>query len=56
MIDYKMLIESISKFSPSISQEEIEYYKNFIDIERWWYSHPSYPTQFAEEPFYLDFT
>ena len=35
MIDEKMLIESINKFSPSISPEEIQYYKQFGNMERW---------------------
>lgn len=35
MIDEKMLIESINKFSPSISPEEIQYYEQFGNMERW---------------------
>ncbi|MBA3047891.1 ATP-binding protein [Patescibacteria group bacterium] len=35
MVDEKMLIESINKFSPSISPEEIQYYEQFGNMERW---------------------
>jgi SpoVK/Ycf46/Vps4 family AAA+-type ATPase len=35
MIDKEMLIESINKCSPSISLEEIQYYEQFGDMERW---------------------
>ena len=34
-IDEKMLIESINKFSPSISPEKIQYYEQFGNMERW---------------------
>lgn len=34
MIDEKMLIEAVKKFTPSISPEEIQYYSQFGDLER----------------------
>jgi transitional endoplasmic reticulum ATPase len=34
MIDEKMLINSINKFTPSVTPEEIEYYSQFGDLER----------------------
>ncbi len=34
MIDEKMLVDSIKKFTPSISPEEIGYYQQFGDLER----------------------
>jgi transitional endoplasmic reticulum ATPase len=34
MVDEKMLADSIKKFSPSISLEEIQYYEQFADMER----------------------
>ena len=35
MVDEKMLVESINKFNPSISPEEIQYYEQFGNMERW---------------------
>jgi len=35
MIDEKMLIESVKKFNPSITPEEIKYYDQFASLERW---------------------
>lgn len=34
MVDEKMLVDAIKKFTPSISPEEIEYYSQFGDLER----------------------
>lgn len=34
MIDEKMLIDAINKFSSSVSSDEIEYYEQFVGIER----------------------
>ncbi len=34
MIDEAMLISAIKKFNPSISPEDIEYYEQFMDLER----------------------
>ena len=34
-IDEKMLIDAISKFTPSVMHEEIQYYNQFQDLERW---------------------
>jgi transitional endoplasmic reticulum ATPase len=35
MISEEMLIKAINKFNHSVSQEEIEYYNQFHDMERW---------------------
>ena len=34
MIDEQMLTDSIKKFNPSITPEEIKYYEQFGDMER----------------------
>ena len=34
MIDEQMLVDSVQKFNPSISREEINYYNQFSDLER----------------------
>ncbi|MFH1447129.1 MAG: hypothetical protein ABIG43_06965, partial [Chloroflexota bacterium] len=34
MVDEKMLVDSIGKFNPSITPEEIQYYEQFGDMER----------------------
>ncbi|MEO6077464.1 MAG: ATP-binding protein [Candidatus Andersenbacteria bacterium] len=34
MVDEQMLVESVHKFNPSISSEEIQYYEQFGDMER----------------------
>jgi len=34
MVDEKMLIDSVNKFNPSITVEEIQYYEQFSDMER----------------------
>jgi transitional endoplasmic reticulum ATPase len=35
MIDEEMLAESVRKFTPSISPDEIKYYEQFRSLERW---------------------
>ena len=35
MVDEKMLVESINKFSPSIAPEDIQYFEQFGNMERW---------------------
>ncbi len=35
IIDEKMLVESIQKFNPSISEEELNYFDQFSNLERW---------------------
>jgi len=34
-IDQKLLIDAINKFNPSITPEEISYFEQFSDMERW---------------------
>lgn len=34
MIDEKMLVDAVKKFTPSISPEEIQYYEQFANLER----------------------
>ncbi|MFZ2187796.1 MAG: ATP-binding protein [Candidatus Moraniibacteriota bacterium] len=34
MVDEKMLVEAINKFNPSISVEDIEYFDQFVNMER----------------------
>lgn len=34
-IDQKLLIDAVNKFNPSISPEEISYFEQFSDMERW---------------------
>ncbi len=34
MVDEKMLVDAINKFTPSVTPEEIEYYSQFGDLER----------------------